>query len=114
MLVLGDCYAEAGIVGPDSISRTQIVELRLTNPERAVVVGLPRLKHSVREKLDVAPSGVRPFQLTLNDLAVTCFAVSEALLKGEGPDIKKLMGVAERAALVLVSCLNENADPGIR
>jgi len=115
MLVLADCYAEASIVGPNSISRIQNVELRLTKPERAVILDLPTLKNSVRGKLDVAPSGVRTFQLTLNDLAVICFAVSEALLGGDGVDTEKLVSVAEKAALVLVDCLNENAAPvGIR
>ena len=115
MLVLADCYAEAGIVGPNSISRSQNVELRLTEPERAVILGLPTLRNSLRAKLDVATSGVRTFQLTLKDLTVICFAISEALLEGEGLDTERLMSVAAKAPLVLVDCLNENAPPvGIR
>jgi hypothetical protein len=115
MLVLADDYAEAGIVGSNSIGRTQNVELRLTKPERAVVLRLPTLKISVKGKLDVVPSGARTFQLTLNDLALLCFAVAEALLQGEELDTKRLMSVAGKATLVLVGCLNENATPiGVR
>jgi hypothetical protein len=116
ILVLADDYAEADIVGSNSISRTQNVELRLAKPERAVVLRLPTLKNSVKGKLDVAPSGARTFQLTLNDLAVIGFAVAEALLQeGEGLDTERLMSVAGKATLVLVGCLNENAAPvGIR
>ena len=115
MLVLADCYAEAGIVGPNSISRIQNVELRLTKPETALILGLPTLKSSLKAKLDVAPSGARTFQLTLNDLAVICFAVSEALLEGDGQNTERLTSVAGKASLVLVGVLNENAAPaGIR
>jgi hypothetical protein len=110
ILVLADCYAEAGIDGPHSISRIQTVELILTKPERAAILRLTTLKDSMREKLDDAPSSDRPFQLSLNEVAVVSFAVSEALL-GESSDTLTLRNVAAKAECLLVECLNENAAP---
>jgi hypothetical protein len=108
ILVLADRYAEGGTAGPDSISRTQRIALKLTKPERTMILALPGLKETLKAQLDVASTNPRTFPLTVNDLAVICFALSEAML-GSGRDGVRLMRVAGKLALVLADCLNGNA-----
>ena len=64
-------------------------------------------------KLDATLSGDQTFHLTLNKLAVLCFAVLERILEGVGPDTARLKSVAGKAELVLVNCRNENTAQSV-
>jgi len=95
--------------GPQLI-RTQAVKVKFTKPQRTTILELTSVKESLRTLLDVESKGPRVFNLTVNDLASLCFAISEATLEAEGKDKVKLLSLAERVLDGLRRCTEDVID----
>src|SRR3954470_20687581 len=69
----------AGILGQPE-SRAHEVNLKLSRAERAILIGVPGLDVKLKERLDIPSTAMKSFPFTLDELARTCLALSEALL----------------------------------
>ena len=99
----------AGVLGQPE-SRAHEVNLRLSRPERAILIGVPGLDVKLKERLDIPSTAMKSFPFTLEELARTCLALSEALLDAEGRDVVKVLKVAGKVTDLLNQAVGELAE----
>jgi Plasmid pRiA4b ORF-3-like protein len=98
----------AGVLGQPE-SRAHEVNLRLSRPERAILIGVPGLDVKLKGRLDIPSTATKSIPFTLDELARTCLALSEALLDAEGRDVVKLLKVAGKVTDLLNQAVGELA-----
>jgi hypothetical protein len=98
---VGRLASFAGGVLAQPESRCHATDLKLSRSERTIVLGLSGLAEGLRARLDVPSTGVRSFRLTLDEVALICLALSEALLDAEGGDVVRLLSLTGKVTDVL-------------
>jgi hypothetical protein len=101
----------AGVLGQPE-SRSHATDLKLSRPERAILIGVPGLDACLKERLDIPSTGVKSFRFTLDELARICLALSEALLDAEGREIVKLLKVTGKVTDRLDQAIDEVQKAG--